>query len=285
MNCPHCNSDNIYLKEKKNFRYKCKDCKKRFTNRQEITPSKLHTAKVLLFDIETLPIEAYIWSLKQDGYISPESIKHDWCVLSWSAKWLYEPNMMSDVLFPEEALQRNDERIVRSMWQLLNEADIVISHNGVRFDHKKLNTRYIIHGINPPMYYRTIDTLQVARQNFAFSSNKLDYINKSLGIHQKSETDYSLWKYCAAGDIDALLKMVQYNENDVLILEELYTKFRPWISNHPSLKMFVSGEGNVCANCASTNLKIGGKYRTQVNTYTAYRCKDCGAIGRSRKKD
>jgi hypothetical protein len=157
-------------------------------------------------------------------------------------------------------------------------------HNSDRFDHKKLNTRFIVHGMNRPMYYRTIDTLKVAKANFSFSSNKLDYINAQLGIHQKSHTDYELWKQCANGEALAIQKMLNYNINDVQILEELYVRLLPWIGNHPSLRSYIDIEDDVCGNCGNDRLTWDGWYRTNQNKYQAFRCDECGSLGRSTKK-
>jgi hypothetical protein len=110
----------------------------------------------------------------------------------------------------------------------------------------------------------------------------LDYINRQLGIHQKIGTDFNLWKECRNGNPEALARMDEYNRNDVLILEETYTKFRPYIHSHPNFGLFVDADSDVCPTCGSTDLDWSGTYTTNVNKYSAFRCKDCGAIGRSR---
>lgn len=84
--------------------------------------------KILIFDIETSPMASYTWGRWKQN-ISLDQTISEWFMLSWSAKWLNNPNMMSDVLTPEEALREDDSRITKSMWQLFNEADIVLAHN------------------------------------------------------------------------------------------------------------------------------------------------------------
>jgi hypothetical protein len=49
--------------------------------------------KILIFDIETSPIEVYAWSL-WDKFTSIDQIIEDWSVLTISAKWLGSPRMM-----------------------------------------------------------------------------------------------------------------------------------------------------------------------------------------------
>ena len=135
----------------------------------------------------------------------------DWNLLSWSAKWLYDDKVLSDVLTPREARARNDKRIMKSVWKLLNEADVVIAHNGDRFDLRKINARFIANHIKAPLPFKTIDTLKQARKEFAFSSHKQDFITKFLKLEEKLDTDFQLWIDCMSGNEKALKRMEEYN--------------------------------------------------------------------------
>src|SRR5690606_10614258 len=48
---------------------------------------KDYTPKVLVFDIETSPIIAHVWSL-WDQNVGLNQIMTEWHIMSWSAKWL-----------------------------------------------------------------------------------------------------------------------------------------------------------------------------------------------------
>jgi hypothetical protein len=243
-------------------------------------------AKILLFDLETAPMEVYVWGLRQaSGWIQPHSIIKDWSVLTWSAKWLFDAEVMSARVSPDEATARTDSSVMQGLWNLLDSADIVIAHNGARFDIRKINARFILNGYSPPMPYRIIDTLRVARRQFDFSSYKLDYINKLFGIGTKTETKFDLWKDCVTGSAKALTQMSEYCDNDVLILEEQYLAVRPWIKGHPNLALFVDTDQEICTNCGCTELEWKGRYFTPAGRYKAFRCTSCGAIGRSRYSD
>lgn len=237
--------------------------------------------KVLLLDIETLPMEVRVWNLSKQR-ISPHNVIKDFSVVTWAAKWLFDDEVISEAVTIDEAVDREDSSVLQGMWNLLDEADLVIAHNGNGFDFPKLNTRFIINGFNPPMYYRTIDTLSVARKYFKFSSNSLDYINKVLGLRRK-ESSAGLWDRCVEGDASAIEEMQIYNMADVFALEDAYLKLRPWIQNHPNLGVFVETEGTVCPNClhkiAEDNW-TSQYYKTNTGRYRGFRC-NCGAIGRS----
>ena len=236
--------------------------------------------KILIFDIETTPMPVWVWDFGKQ-YVPHTNIVKDksgkqkfWYVLSWAAKWLYDENVLSDVLTPEEAVARDDKRILDSVWKLIDEADIVVAHNGDRFDIRKLNARFILNDMNPPSPYKSIDTLKIARKEFAFSSNKQDFLTKTFGLSEKLKTEFQLWIDCMNGDKERLAEMLKYNKRDVIGLEQLYLKLRPYIKNHPNLGILM--DSNVCPSCGSKNLKPSdATYFTSSNEFPVYRCGGC----------
>lgn len=243
--------------------------------------------KILVFDIETSPLQAYVFqSQVWNARISDDAVLSQWFMLSWAAKWLFDTEIMADGLTGREALKEDDKRISKSLWKLLNEADIVIAHNGDRFDVPNLNTRFVVNGLNRPAPYQSIDTLKVAKKQFGFTHNSLNALAKVFGFDVKLETDFELWKRCVAGDEEALVYMKDYNKGDVQLLEDVYLKLRPWINSHPNIGLYLLSDGEVCPNCGSSEISwVKGKYYyTQTSRFPVYTCK-CGAYGRSRKSD
>jgi len=245
---------------------------------------KINTsAKVLILDIETAPISAYVWGIWNQN-VGTHQIQSDWFCLTWAAKWLFEDKVYSAKLKPKEVLEQNDKRIIEGIWRLVNEADIVIAHNGEKFDMPRLNSRFIINGLNPPLPYQQIDTLKHIRRQFGFTSNKLDYVNKLLNLERKKETNFELWERCMKGNANALSEMEEYNVQDVRILEETYLMIRAWIKPHPNMGLFILDEKeHRCPNCGSAELEVMGKtYNTPANVYELMRCSNCGASSRKR---
>lgn len=230
---------------------------------------------VLVFDIETLPIVAYTWEV-YDQNINMEQIIKDWCVLAWSAKWLEDERIISDILSPQEAIKRDDKRLVEKIWKLLDEADVIIAQNGRAFDIKKLNSRFLVHRITPPSSYKTIDTLIAARSAFGMTFNKLDYLAKYLGLPGKIKTEFKLWVECDRGDKKALERMREYNEGDVQTLENVYLKMRAWIPNHPRFTSYEKVK-DVCPVCFGAINNIG-YYQAPVKKYVEFRCTACGTV-------
>jgi len=239
--------------------------------------------KVLLYDIETSPIMAFIWKI-WDENISPGQIIHDWFIISWSARWLFSDDTFSDVITSEEIRDKDDSRITKSLWKLLNEADVVVGHNIIGFDNKRVNTRFLVHGLPPTLPYISVDTLKVTRETFSLTSNSLAYINKFLGIPEKTHLDFSVWKDAYFGDAKALKLIGDYNKNDTIILENLFLRLRPYIKHLPNMNLWSGENISVCHACGSEHLDWTVKaYYTETGMYKGYRCKDCGAVGRSRQ--
>ena len=239
--------------------------------------------RVLLFDIETAPIMGYHWGLF-DQNIGLNQIYKDWHVLSWCAKWLGE----STIHYQDQSKARpleNDKKILRGIWKLLDEADIVVTQNGKSFDVKKLNARFIIHGFQPPSSYKHIDTLRLAKKHFGFTSNKLEYMTNKLNkkfkkLSHKKFAGFELWKECLAGNKAAWAEMKKYNVYDVLSLEELYKTLIPWDSI-VNFNVYHDGEVNAC-KCGSESFLKRGYYYTDAAKFQRYRCNKCGAETRSK---
>lgn len=242
-----------------------------------------HQAKILLYDLETSHIIARVFSLWQNG-INPDDVIRDWCILCFSAKWLFEDEIISFKLTEEELKNWDDSRIVKELWKLLDECNFLIAHNALKFDNKKSTAKFLKHDLKLPSSYQTIDTLSQAKKKFSLTSNRLSYIANYLGLESKMETSKGLWNRAEDGDYDALLEMDKYCQQDVKVLEEVYLKLRPYMSSHPNLGLFIQDNVHSCPSCGSTDLKWNEKntYTTTANKYESFRCNSCGSLGRSK---
>lgn len=246
---------------------------------------KAKSPKILLFDIETAPILGYVWGLWENN-VGLNQIKSDWHLLSWSAKWLGDkPNK---IMYMDQRNAKNisdDKKILKGIWNLLNEADVVITQNGKAFDQKKLNARFILNGFKPPSSFQHVDTRQIAKRRFAFTSNKLEYMTDKLctkykKIKHTKFSGFELWSECLAGNLKAWKEMEKYNKYDVLSLEELYTKLQPW-DNSINYNLYQDGTLPVCS-CGHNKFSRNGLSYTPTGKYQRYECKRCGAESKSK---
>lgn len=244
-----------------------------------------HLPKVLVFDIETSPILARVWSIWQQN-VGLNQIKNDWFIIAYAAKWLGVDEVIYKDLRGQIDDATEDRPILQGIWQLLNDADVVITQNGKKFDVKKLNSRFIINGYQPPSHFKHIDTCQIAKSVFGFTSNKLEYMTDKLCTGHKKMvkrkfSGFSLWKGCLADNIEAWKEMEAYNKLDVLSLEELYYVMAPWDRKHPNFSLLAGCEQPTC-RCGSVEFVRNGYAYTQVSKFQKYRCVKCGAETRGR---
>lgn len=239
--------------------------------------------KILVWDCETAPLLGYCWGL-WDNNVALNQIHTDWYILSWAAKWYGKKK----IFYQDSRGKRNiedDKHLLKGIWKLLDESDIVITHNGIKFDAKKLNARFILQGFKPPSPYKHIDTLRIAKSKFAFTSNKLEYIAKALGVAEKSNhekyTGFELWRECMNGNSSAFSEMEKYNKQDVITLEQVYNKLAPW-DNSINLSLYYDRESHVCS-CGSEKVKRKGYAFTAVSKYQRYMCLKCGKQWRDSK--
>ncbi len=225
---------------------------------------------IVFLDIEVSANLSYVWGFYEQNTIKVEK---EWDILSFSAK-------VGRKFITLSQGDCDEEHLMIQLWNILNDADCVIAHNGKKFDIRKINTRFIKYGLTPPSPYKVIDTLQIARQKFAFNSNRLDALGEYLGIGRKKETGgFELWERCMKGDQEAYKILKKYNEQDVRLLERVYQKLLPWIDNHPNYGVY-SHSDMVCPNCGSQHLQSRGTARTTTREYRRYQCQSCGKWSR-----
>ena len=244
--------------------------------------------RVLVFDVETAPILANVWGL-WDQNIGLNQIKQDWHLLSWAARWLDDP--IGQVMYRDQRKAKdisNDKELLKPLWDLLDEADVVVTQNGNSFDIKKLNARFVANNMQPPSSYKCVDTLLIAKKLFSFTSNKLEYMTDKLCVKYKKLKHskfpgFELWSAVLAGNLAAWKEMEKYNKYDVLALEELYYKLIPW-DNSINFNLYSDEEGTAVTKCScgSTQFVKHGFFYTSVGKFQRYRCSECGAETRDR---
>ena len=226
---------------------------------------------VLLFDIETSPNLAYIWEKYEQDALSFEKERE---LISFAYKWL--GNGVKSYCLDD----CNAKTLTKKLHELFDEADIIIAHNGDRFDIRMANSFFVFHDLKPPSPYKTIDTLKIARSKFRFNSNKLNDLGEYLGLGGKVETGgFKLWLNCLRGDKKAWKKMKRYNKQDVVLLESVYLKLRAWATNLPTMNI-----GLICPTCGSNRIQFRGWNINKVYKSRRFQCQTCGHWSSSNKK-
>lgn len=249
-------------------------------------------AKVLLWDIETSPNVCTSWALHKQ-FLSYDNVLRERQIICVGYKFLGDRR--TTVISLREYTEEEMLRVVHSV---LSEADILVHHNGDRFDLPMFNSRAISYELSPLPSKPMVDTLKVARKHFKFNSNKLDYLGQFLGVGTKYTTRKGLWKEILTGVMhsevygealdratkSALREMEQYNAQDVTLLESVYLALRPYDTRHPNLGLHSKHEHS-CPNCGSTHVHSKGYRVTRTGRYARYQCQDCGAWSAGGKSD
>ena len=234
-------------------------------------------SKILLLDIETSPNIAHVWGIWQQNISLPQLLESSY-TMCFAAKWLGDDKIVFDSVHASEP-----KEMLKLIHSLIDEADAVIHYNGTKFDMPTLNKEFLLHGMTPPSPVKHIDLLQVAKKQFRFVSNKLDYVSQALGLGKKpAHMGHELWIQCMANNPAAWELMKEYNMNDVILLEKVYYKFRPWIKHHLNLSIFNDSE-IVCPNCGGKHHQRRGFALTAVSKFQRYQCNDCGNWFRGNK--
>lgn len=231
-----------------------------------------------MLDVETSPNQVFCWGIWQQN-ISINHMIESSGVLCYAAKWHGEREMFFDSVH-----QSSKKKMLKGVHKLLDEADAVVTYNGRAFDVPVLNREFLIAGMKPPAPSKQVDMLRVAKDAFRFQSNKLEYVSRELGLNGKTKHEgFGLWVKCMNSDDAAWAKMEKYNKNDVVLLEKVYERMKPWIKGHPNMGAFDPEDIEKCPHCGSKHLQKRGVAVTRDVKYARYACQDCGAWSRGKK--
>jgi hypothetical protein len=234
-------------------------------------------ARILLLDLETSPYIALSWG-KYDQNI-PAFLQES-KIIAFGWKWLHEketyvlglPDMKG---YKPGIFNVDDKPLVKKLAEIMDKADLVIAHNGDSFDIKVVNTRMLVHGLEPNHPLTSIDTKLVSKGHFRFPSNKLDDIARTMGIGRKRpHTGIDMWIDCLAGDMAAWKMMKLYNKQDVVLLEQAYLKMRPWMKTHPNMNVYQDTK-LCCRACGGEDLQMRGFSYTPTGKRQRYQCRKC----------
>ena len=212
----------------KGFETTIKDCKQALSDvrleiKDTVTFPKSNEGKILIYDLETSPNIGWFWRAGFKQNINTNQILQERAIICVSYKWLGEDTVYNLNWDSNQC----DRFLIEQFVEVLNEADLIIAHNGDRFDIKWLRTRALFHRIPMLPNYKQFDTLKVAKSKLYLNSNRLDYISKFLGFEGKIETTPDLWnKVVIKNDRDALNGMLDYCDEDVRQLEKVYNELK-----------------------------------------------------------
>lgn len=226
--------------------------------------------KILHLDVETKPATALVWRGYKEN-ISPEQVLKPDGIICWAAKWHGQKTMKFGAKW-------KDKNFLKKLRDLIEQADMVVTYNGDKFDLPKINGA-LVRARLPPLPPTTSVDLYRAVRRLGFFSGKLAFVAPLLGLGSKiKHHGFSLWKEVMEGNPTSQRLMERYNKQDVKLLEELYTTLRPYLVKHPHV-----WGGHACSKCGSTHVQKRGHRITKVYQIERLQCQTCGGWDDGRK--
>lgn len=233
-----------------------------------------HNFKRLFFDVETSYCTGWFWRPSYKTSISYNQIFQESKIICICYK--FEGDKDVSYLTWDKGC---DKKMMDKFFKIINEADECISHNGNNFDVKWIRTRFLTHGYTSMPEIKSIDTLRMARTKFKFNSNKLNDIGITLGLGKKIDTGgIDLWHdIILRNDKIALKKMVEYCQQDVILLEKIFLKIKGFSPVRTHRAVQIDGERYDCPECTSINVFLQNTRTTSFGVLQRQMCcKDCG---------
>lgn len=221
--------------------------------------------KILSFDIESAGVNALHPDL---GFI-----------ICFGYKWLHETDAHTITLDKQSLLTYDDKQLLEDASKLMEEADILVGHFASVFDRRFIQGRLLINDLPPIPNVKLRDTCMIARSVANFSSNRLKNLAKVLNLkNQKLENGWpKAWLDVLRGDEKALDRLAEYCRGDVVAVEELYLKLRPFDNPHPRLF-----DRSKCPSCGG-DVEYRGTYTAGERKYRRFQCKSCKKWGHETK--
>lgn len=247
--------------------------------------NKPKTPKILIYDIETSPIMAWIWRPGTKLNVSHDMIVdgQQTDIICICYKWHGEKKVHS----LDWGLKKQDSsKMIEEFSKVIEQADVVLAHNGDKFDLKHINTQRLLKNQKPIMWPTSEDTLKMVKKHFNFSSNRLDYLARILVGGGKDRMAFRDWVDIVQYKKEkALKKMIKYCKKDVELLDKVFTRIKPYVDLKVNRSLIANNNREGCPNCGSLELRKRGFTITRAGKYQRYQCKSCGHTHKSHKME
>lgn len=268
--------------------------KKSNTSKRNNTYTEFNpNVKILFIDIETAPSIVVVYDRKPN-FISPKQVIQHGFPLSVQYAWndgpVHNMNLRNMGLLPSKRMAGPNDcgPLVEHMRSIIDKADIVVAHNGKRFDLAKINSYIIKHNLKPMHQPALFDTMLAASRIPKFESKSLDDLTHYLGLSRKHSGGFGYKKavQCMAGNDKAWDETEEYGDQDIVATRELYLRIRPHATGnlHPNMNLLFNDTKTRCPVCGSTNYKWQDKKKlTITQMYYVAQCSCCGHLFQDNK--
>lgn len=230
--------------------------------------------KTLIYDIEVSPSIAWVWATGKQ-VVNYNQLLDTGKIICIAYRYTDEPEGVVHSLHWDK--KQSDKKMLKKFSKIIKQSDVIVGHNGDGFDKKWIQARLAYHNLPSILHSVTEDTLKQSRRSFKLPSYRLDFLCKYFNIAGKLSTTSTLWQDVVfKNDYESLKYMVEYCENDVIILDKLYKRMANYTTSKIQMYPYaVNNKSNRCRKC-------GGKHFIKYGYYTSntrrLRCNDCGHV-------
>lgn len=194
-------------------------------------------------------------------------------VLCMGWKWLGEDKVhLESISKWHDGSWMDDGTLVDRCARILEQADMIVTYNGIKCDVPFLNTRLLINGkpLLAPIAHK--DIYYWVRFKLKMSRNRLlDIQQATEATNNKTPVRLLQWlKAVVKTDRKALAEIEEHCRQDVKVLEECYLKLRPAVQSHPRLYGY-----GVCNKCSGELVKNKIYYTASKYQKITLRCTKC----------
>lgn len=227
-------------------------------------------ANVLFADVESAPIVAHVWQLRDVTVGLNQIVKDPELIGVGYSRNGAKAGYLS-------TFKEGREGMLQGTWNLLDWAQVVVGWNSTSFDLPWIRGEFAREQMPTPSPYKSLDLMRVCRRAYRFPSFKLDYVaGVLLGEHKLSTGGHELWVRCLEGDPKAQALMSRYCRRDVDLLPPLFEHLKPYFPAAINFALLDGVESLACRTCGKADQLIHrGTAHTSQRSYPQYYCKRC----------
>lgn len=231
-----------------------------------MTQNITNPAKVMVYDIETSRVRAWVWWTGKQ-YVAPQQLIDEPKIITVSWKWLGD----EQIHYLEWDKNHSDEALMKDFLKEYNKADLLIGYNNDRFDNRWINARAMKYGFDVNTHVRSFDIMKEEKRLFRVPSYSMDYMTKySNVVHKQGHEGIRMWEMIQTGTSEQqreyLDKMIDYNMGDIAATEELYIRMKPYFGHKMHFGVLWGGEKFSCPDTGSTNVEFYKRTVTPAGT-------------------
>lgn len=230
--------------------------------------------KMVACDIETAPANVWTFGLFNQ-FIGIDQIEDDPYILAVSIQWYGKKTVeWYDI--------RDEQAMFDALFNMLDEADIVVGWNSNRFDVPWIEGELALRGYDRPSPFHKLDLMMHFRKHSRLISKKLAYVSQRfLGDTKVPHAGFrDLWwplispKATEKEREAAWARMKKYGKKDTALLFPIFEEVKGWIKLPTPL--YHSTDEAVCQMCESTNIQRRGFWVSSAGMrYQKFYCIDC----------